>query len=249
MSKKLKFFVMMLTCILLSINQVFGQASVGTTMWAEDFSGYSADDVPKGSTSNSHTGTTVYNSGSVTYSCGGDGSTPKIMDAGSPGTGNNMILYKNNGYFEISGIPTGGATELTLSYAVSGTGTLNISCTSANASISETTITISAGSTFDLKFKNTKSDKNLRLDDLSVVVKTAGSGSTKTLHFPSHKSGHSFLPNLSFLLCQCSSCNFLKCLTVALYFHCILYFILFTIYSIKYARVCTPTRTKNGNSV
>lgn len=181
MSKKLKFLAMMLTCILLSINQMLGQASVGTTMWAEDFSGYSADDVPKGSTSNSHTGTTVYNSGSVTYSCGGDGSTPKIMDAGSPGTGNNMILYKNNGYFEISGIPTGGATELTLSYAVSGSGTLNISCTSANASISGTTITISSGSTFDLKFKNTKSDKNLRLDDLSVVVKTAGSGSTKTL--------------------------------------------------------------------
>ena len=183
MSKKLKFLAMMLTCILLSINQMLGQASVGTTMWAEDFSGYSADDVPDGSTSNSHTGTTVYNSGSVTYSCGGSGSTPKIMDAGSPGTGNNMILYKNNGYFEISGIPTGGATELTLSYAVSGSGTLNISCTSANASISGTTITISSGSTFDLKFKNTKSDKNLRLDDLSVVVKTAGSGSTKTLVF------------------------------------------------------------------
>lgn len=181
MSKKLKFLAMMLTCILLSINQMLGQASVGTTMWAEDFSGYSADDVPDGSTSNSHTGTTVYNSGSVTYSCGGSGSTPKIMDAGSPGTGNNMILYQNNGYFEISGIPTGGATELTLSYAVSGSGTLNISCTSANASISGTTITISSGSTFDLKFKNTKSNKNLRLDDLSVVVKTAGSGSTKTL--------------------------------------------------------------------
>lgn len=52
------------------------------------------------------------------------------------------------------------------------------------------------------------------------VTYTAG-GSTKTLHFPSHKSGHSFLPNLSFSLCQCSSCNFFKCLTVALYFHCI----------------------------
>ena len=95
----------------------------------------------------------------------------------------------------------------------------------------------------------TSSSGNGTFKITNVRLVEGATGSTKTLHFPSHKSGHSFLPNLSFLLCQCSSCNFLKCLTVALYFHCILYFILFTIYSIKYARVCTPTRTKNGNSV
>lgn len=83
---------------------------------------------------------------------------------------------------------------------------------------------------------------SLMVTAISVTYADSPAGSTKTLHFPSHKSGHSFLPNLSFLLCQCSSCNFFKCLTVALFFHCILYFILFTIYTHIYAqKTVTPS--------
>lgn len=187
MTNKIKTFAMILIGVLLSINHAWSQATAGTTMWAEDFSGYSADDEPSDtwSSSDSHTGTTVY-SGSVSYTCAaGTGSTPKVFSDGGPGTGNNLLIYQKNGYFEVSGIPTGGATELTLSYAQSGSGTMSITC-SSNVSISGSTISVASGSTFTLTFKNTKSNKNLRFDDVSVVVKTAGSGgSNYTLLFVS----------------------------------------------------------------
>ncbi len=158
-------------------------ASVGTTMWAEDFSGYAKDDYPDGSTSNSHTGTTVYNNGSVTYTvAAGSDSRPKIFDDSGSGTdGNNMLIYKKNGYYTIEGISVGGASTLTLSFTKGGSGVLAVSGSdniTVSGSTSGSTITVNSGTTFDLKFQNTNNSNNLRLDDISVVIATTSNGST-----------------------------------------------------------------------
>jgi len=175
----------------IGVGNVWGQAAVGTTMWAENFNGYSVGDYPNGSTSNSHTGTTVYSDGSVSYSCvAGTDSRPVVYD-----NDYNLLIYKKNGYFTISGIPTGDASELTLSYTKTGSGSLSISC-SSNVKISGSTITVSSGTSFDLTFENTHSSKNLRLDDISVVVKTAGAaGSTKTLVYNANGADGGTVPN------------------------------------------------------
>ena len=64
---------------------MWGQAPVNTVLWAEDFSGYSANDVPSGTITNSHTGTTVYGGVTLTYACNDGGGTTKIYKIdGSP---------------------------------------------------------------------------------------------------------------------------------------------------------------------
>ena len=161
-------------------------AAVNDVLWAEDFSGYSANNVPSGSVANSHTGTTVYDNGSVTYACTLSGT--KIYGDGGPNGNENILIAKGNGTFAVSGIPTGGATELTLTYAKSGGGTLGITV-SSNASISGNTITVTSGTTVDITFTNTSSGSNLRFDDASVTVKTAGSGggSSSTTYYTTTK--------------------------------------------------------------
>ena len=181
---------------------IWGQATVGTTMWAENFSGYSANNVPSGSVAYSHTGTTVYNNGSVSYtSVNGtktsgktNGGVTKIYEENSAGGTSPEILVGKRGsgpgvpgYFQVTGIPNGGATELTLTYtqnaksltvSISGTG-YSLSGTGDDSSGShEITITVGSASTFGLTF--TAAGDNVRLDNLSVTVKTTG-GSTKTL--------------------------------------------------------------------
>lgn len=166
-----------------------GGASAGTVMWAEDFSGYSANEYPDGTITNSHDGTTVYNTESVTYTVtAGTDSRPKIFDDGASGTtGNNLLIYKKNGYFTITGIPTGNASELTLDYVKGGSGTLSVTC-SSNVSLDGSIISISSGTSFDLTFKNTNSSSNLRLDNISVTVKTAGSGGSSTTYYTGTKN-------------------------------------------------------------
>ncbi len=147
----------------------------GTTLWAETFSSYDADDVPSGEVDNSNTGTTVYGTGSVTYACKNGGTTTQIYSTGGPGSGNNLLISKGNGTFTVAGIPTGGATELTVTYAKSGSGSIKLTVSdnaSKSGNASGSTITVNSGSTIDITFENTTSGSNLRLDD--VAVKVAG---------------------------------------------------------------------------
>lgn len=160
-------------------------ASVGATLWAEDFSGYAANDNPDGETTYDHTGTTVYNNGSVTYaSTAGTDSRPKIFEDGGPGNnGNNLLIYKKNGLFSVSGISTGQAATLTLSFGKGGSGTLSVIGSdniSISASTSPATITVNSGTSFDLTFKNTNNSSNLRFDDVSVIVATTSNAGTTT---------------------------------------------------------------------
>jgi hypothetical protein len=76
---------------------MWGQAPVGTTLWAEDFSGYSANDVPSGEVSSNHTGTDVYNGGSVTYTCVDGGTTTKIWnETNAGGTAPELLVSKKS---------------------------------------------------------------------------------------------------------------------------------------------------------
>lgn len=166
--------------------KAWGQASVGTTMWAEDFSYYVADDVPTGSIPATHTGTTIYNNGSVTYSVTNGNGTTKIYAATlAGGTSPELLVAKGSGTWTIEGIPTGGATELTLTYktnnnnnTVSST-TDGVTITEGTSKASTKTFTIepNGSETFTLVVTNS-TGSNTRVDDFSIVVKTAGGSST-----------------------------------------------------------------------
>jgi uncharacterized repeat protein (TIGR02543 family) len=161
-----------------------GQVPVGTTMWAEDFSSYVADDVPSGDIT-SNTGTTVYNNGTVTYSITNGGGTTKIYDANlAGGESPELLVAKGGGTWTIANIPTGNAVELTLTYktnnnsnAISST-TEGVTVTeeSSKASTTKTyTIQTEGVSAITLVVSNTASG-NTRIDDFSVVVRTPYGG-------------------------------------------------------------------------
>ena len=183
MKKTLLTKTMLLLCALIagSSSVWADNATVGTVLWSEDFSGYSADDVPSGNITNSHTGTTVYGGVTLTYACTtpSGGSTTKVYTSGGPNDNNNLLISKKSGTFSISGISTGGAAELTITYSKSGSGTISLSSSTTGVSISGSasgsTITTNGASTLQLTLTNTSTGNNLRLDDVSLTVKTAGS--------------------------------------------------------------------------
>ena len=180
-------------------------ASVGTVMYSENWGGYADTNVPSGSVSSSTGNRVVYNSGSVTYTCsngtgtkpgttkvttgdGGNlagGSSPELM-VGKKGSGSGAT----GGKIEISGIPSGEADSLTLTYkqngnslqvSITGTGYKIRNGSSDVTSVSNSSantytyaIVCGSGSTFTLTFQ-AGSTKNVRLDDISVSVRTAGS--------------------------------------------------------------------------
>ena len=182
MKKRFTFLIAALAAILMMAlpEKVVGQAPINTILWSEDFSSYANSAVPSGSVTNSQSGTTVYGGLTLTYACEVSGT--QIYTSGGPSSGNNLLIKYNNGSFTVSGISTGGASELTLSYAKGGSGTLSVSVTSSptGASISGSTITTNGASTIDITFKNTHGSKNLRLDDPTIKVKTAGSSDEAT---------------------------------------------------------------------
>lgn len=158
-------------------------AAAGTTIYSEDFSGYSADDQPNGSITNSHTGTTVYGGNTLTYSYSDGNGTTKIFAANlAGGTSPELLIAKYSGYFQIAGIPTGNASVLTLTYkqngqsitsSVSGTG-YSGGKTSSSAGTTTTDITVGTAETFTLRLTGPSGNNNVRLDDILITVKTAG---------------------------------------------------------------------------
>ena len=192
----MKFYIkfLLLICVLLagaSFNSVWGQAPVNTVLWSEDFSGYANNSNPSGSITNSHTGTTVYGGVTLTYSKTNGGTTTQTYASGGPNSNSNLLISKGNGTFTVSGISTGDATELTVTYAKSGDGILAISSSTIGVTISGSasgsTITTDGVSTINLTFKNTtgSSGANLRIDDIVVKVKTAAVVKTNVGSFSS----------------------------------------------------------------
>ena len=195
--KKLKLFFACLLMAVLSIGQVWADdpAAQGATLFSEDFSSYSKDDVPSGTVTTA-TGRVVYGNANVTYACtnGESGSATAIYaDALATGTSPEIMIGKygsggsTGGSFSVTGIPSGGAQEITVSFkqnkqklkvAVAGTGYTSdgVDAKPANAGTVSFDITVGDGAdpTFDLTFSVYSS--NVRVDDILVTVKTAGEG-------------------------------------------------------------------------
>ena len=159
------------------VTQVCGSlppASDGTILWAESFSGFSANDVPSASNSQ----TTVYGDGILTYICDG-GATKVYSDALAGGSSPELLVSKSNGSFTVSVIPTGAATTMTLTFKSNHTDYFTVSSTTTGITISDPsynsgvfTVTITAESSvdhFSLTFTNTN-NSNARVDDFNLVV-------------------------------------------------------------------------------
>lgn len=171
-------------------------ATAGTTLWSEDFSGYSANNVPSGTIASSHAGTTIYGNSTITYACNNGGGTTKIYaEKLAGGTSPEILIAKSNGYFSISGIPTGSAETMTLLFNTNKSGSpSNFSITSGTSGISIGSLSSPAANqlscsitnangvtTFDLTITYTSS-QNSREDNFLLTVATAGSGSSTTYH-------------------------------------------------------------------
>lgn len=177
----------MLLTIMVLPEKAVGQASVGTTMWAENFSGYSSS--ISGDVTNSHTGTTVYGSNTITYSLANGTSTTQLYTSGTGYAGGSLpelLVSKGGGKWTIDNIPTGSATELTLTYKTNNSNN-SISCTTTGVTVTEVTnkstrtFTIEPNGAEKITLVVTNSaGSNTRVDDFSLVVKTAG-GSTPSL--------------------------------------------------------------------
>lgn len=152
-------------------------ATVGTTMWAETWTG--ATTATSGSdnatpSANYGKGTTVYNSGTITYTQSAN--TVYVRNENTGGGTAPELLLSSGKTWTISNIPTGEATELTLTYKSNNTKS-SVTCSTTGASITGSsksyTITTSGASTITLVFG---CSGNTRIDDVSLTVKTAGSG-------------------------------------------------------------------------
>ncbi len=157
-------------------------AVVGTVLLEESFADFKANDTPTKNGSS----TTVYNNATVTYKCNDGGSATKIYnETNAGGTSPEILISKNNGSFVISNVPTGNATEMTLTYKSNNTNN-SVNTTSTDYSVSGSpknyTFSLKSGctapETISISIDNSKGS-NTRVDDIKLVVKTAGtSGST-----------------------------------------------------------------------
>ena len=210
--KKLKLFFACLLMAVLSIGQVWADpAAVGTTLFSENFGGYSNTNVPSGSVSTVSGKRVVYGDGSVTYtSADGTGTkagTTKVTTENNGnlagGTSPELMVGKKGtstgatgGSFSIAGIPSGGAQEITVSYkqnaqnlsvSISGTGYSTTFTGGKPSAAGERTFDITvadgADATFTLTFQ-AAATSNVRVDDILVTVKTAGEGATPTCATP-----------------------------------------------------------------
>ena len=174
--KKLLLKSMLLLCALIA-GSLDGWAQTPVTIWSEDFSSYSANDVPSG--------------GTYSYLCTDGGTTTKIYNEGTAGgTAPEILVSKANGSFSATITDFKGCTgSFTLTYYTNQNGLLSISSANAesiSAAVStgttnqyRRTITLKEGETqLNLVFTNTssgKSPKNLRLDEI-VLTGVVASG-------------------------------------------------------------------------
>ena len=162
-------------------------APVGTVMWAESFTSYSANNVPSGSENATTNGRQVYNGGAVTYTCvdGPSASTRVQTGNNAGGVTPELMLPYGNGSFTISNIPTGGADSLTLSFLANGVKSyLNVSSSTSGVNVGTLTkegsnvtvdIKTSGVNTFALTITDIAGSNNVRVDNFYLAVKKAGS--------------------------------------------------------------------------
>ena len=158
---------------------MWGQAPVNTVLWGEIWTdGGNAQPSAYG-----FTGTTVYGNATLTYS-NSSTSTKLYNETLAGGTAPELLLAKNNSTWTITGIPSGSATGLTLSFKANYDRTV-VSTTTEGVNVGDKTFSnntvsypisvTSSVSSFVLVFTNT-SGSNVRIDDIQLVVTTAGGG-------------------------------------------------------------------------
>ena len=135
-----------------------------TVIFSEDFSSYAANAVPSGTV------------GGVTYTCTDGGSTTKIYDATlAGGVSPELLIGKNTGTFQVSGIPCSGISSMTLTFKkndkpLTVTATEGITVSGATAGEGTKTLTLTNASSltsFDLTFAAGSS--NVRFDDVLLI--------------------------------------------------------------------------------
>ena len=162
---------------------MWGQAPVNTVLWGETWTdGGNAQPSDYG-----FTGTTVYGNATLTYA-NSSTSTKLYNEALAGGTAPELLLAKNNSTWTITGIPSGSATGLTLSFKANYDRTVVSTTTEgvtvgtkafSNNTVSYPISVASNVSSFVLVFTNTNSG-NVRIDDIQLVVTTAGGGQQLT---------------------------------------------------------------------
>ena len=179
--KKLYFLLSMLMLLAISIPSAWAtNASVNTILWGENFDHFGTS-TP--STAGIGSGTTVWGGATIAY-LQSSTNTKGYNEALAGGTAPELLLGKSNQTWSIAGIPTGGATEMTLTFLSNKT-TFAVTTETANLTISgsQKSWTISVDEekatpeTFNLIIKNTGS-ANARIDEVVLKVKTAGSSDT-----------------------------------------------------------------------
>lgn len=152
-------------------------APLNTVLFSEDFAGFANGDVPTSSNSQ----TVVFGNGTLEYTCTGSGTKIYTGTMSAGGTSPEILV---NGSFKITGIPTGGAKKIALSYGSNkGTGTLKLEVAGGSiGTISNSGKTYSgtitpSSETIDLTFS---ASSNSRLDDIILTVSEAGSGGETT---------------------------------------------------------------------
>lgn len=142
-------------------------------LWEETFELYNANEVPSGEEG------TGFGGADITYSCTDGGTATKIYnEALAEGTAPELLVSKSNGSFKAAGIPTNGASTMSLTFrenagriTVSST-TDGVTITGASYSNNKYTATVNnskSASTIDLVFTNPQSS-NVRVDDISLII-------------------------------------------------------------------------------
>ena len=147
-----------------------------TVLWAETFAHFGTKTPSAAGTG---TGTTIYGGASITYSQSST-NTKGYDENLAGGTKPELLLSKSSQTWTISGIATGKAKEMTLSFLSNKT-TFSVTTSSESYSVSGSqkswTFTLKddqqAPETFDITIKNTGSS-NARIDNVKLVVTVAG---------------------------------------------------------------------------
>lgn len=193
--KKIYFLAFLFLCTFLTIgtNTAWGEtAAVGDILWAENFAHFE-NNTP--STAQTGVGTIIFGGTTITYSQSSQ-NTKGYNEKLAGGTAPELLLAKNNTTWTISGIPTGGATEMRLTF-LSNKAAFGLTTTTQNLTISgkEKTWTIqvkegkTAPETFNLTLKNTDKKANARIDNVSIVVVTAASSVSEKVSWVYNANG------------------------------------------------------------
>lgn len=178
--------------IAVSQNKAAPVAQDGDILWQEDFTGYGTT-MPATAT-DSH----VFGGGTVSYTLTDGGSTTKLYsEALAGGVKPELLVSKGGGTFKVSGIPTGSASAMTLTYrsnnqncSVSATNGVELleGGTSFEDNVNTVVFTVPEGvSSFDLELSNGNSG-NCRVDNFMLVAGAPKVKETQTISFGDTKN-------------------------------------------------------------